>query len=181
MRRVCAAICLVATLAACGSGTLSLTEYATAAEGLVAEMEAEFVRLDAEWVSKPPSADRAHDYWEGRLAVRYGFLESVAALEPPTAALEQHLAALDVFGRFTVADEALAARVETYDAITEHWQWQDTAEGQAADAILEEVFAFCRASQADYDATRDRAALQDVPWIPSEMSEVISVAFGCPP
>jgi hypothetical protein len=66
-------------------------------------------------------------------------------------------------------------------ASAEHWQRVDTPEGRAAEAIPEGVFAFCRASQADYDATSDRAPLPDVPWIPSEMSEVVSVAFGCPP
>jgi hypothetical protein len=86
-----------------------------------------------------------------------------------------------VFGRITAADETLAERVKTFETIDDHWQWVDTPEGQASDALLEEVYAFCRASQADYDATKDREALKDVPWIPSEMSEVVSVAFGCPP
>ena len=57
----------------------------------------------------------------------------------------------------------------------------DTPEGQAADAVLEEVFAFCRASQAEFDATEDREALEDAAWVPSEMKEVVKVAFGCPP
>jgi hypothetical protein len=181
MRRLCVGICLAVALSACGGGTLSLSEYATAAESLVADMEGDFARLGNEWESESPSLDRAHEYWEGRLAVRYEFLESVRALDPPQAIADQHAAALDVFGRITAADEALATRVAAFDVITEHWQWVDTPEGQAAAAILEEVFAFCRASQTDYDATRDRASLQDVPWIPSAMSEVVSVAFGCPP
>ena len=181
MRRVCVGICLAAALAACGGGTLTLTEYAAEAEELVSVMEADFARLDTEWLSRPPELDRARDYWDGRLTIRYAFLEAVAELEPPEAVVDQHQAALDVFGRVTTADEALAARVERFEEITDHWQWEDTPEGQAAEALLEEVFAFCRASQAEYDATQDRAALQDVPWIPSEMSEVVSVAFGCPP
>jgi hypothetical protein len=181
VRRLCVGICLAAALAACGGGPLTLSEYASEAESLVAGMEGDFARLDNEWESESPSIDRADEYWEGRLAVRYEFLESVRALDPPEAIAEQHAAALDVFGRMTAADEALATRVAGFDVITEHWQWVDTPEGQAAEAILEEVFAFCRASQADYDATKDRAPLQDVPWIPSAMSEVVSVAFGCPP
>jgi hypothetical protein len=65
--------------------------------------------------------------------------------------------------------------------VTEHWQWVETPEGQAADAVLEEVFAFCRASQAEFDATEVREALEDAAWVPSEMKEVVKVAFGCPP
>ena len=34
-----------------------------------------------------------------------------------------YAAALDVFERITAADEALAARVATFDSVTEHWQW----------------------------------------------------------
>lgn len=181
MRRLTVGICLIVALAACGGGNLSVSEYAAEAERLVAEMEGGFTRLDAEWESGTPSPERAADYWEGRLAVRREFLQGVQALHPPEAVADQHAAALDVFDRMTTADEALASRVETFEEITDHWQWVDTPEGRAADAILEEVFAFCRASQADYDATQERAPLQDVPWIPSEMSEVVSVAFGCPP
>ena len=65
--------------------------------------------------------------------------------------------------------------------IDDHWQWVDTPEGRAADAVLEEVYEFCRSSQAEYDATRDRESLNDLPWVPSEMREVVKVAFGCPP
>jgi hypothetical protein len=57
----------------------------------------------------------------------------------------------------------------------------NTAEGQAAEAVLEEVFAFCRASQAEFDATEERESLEDVPWLPPEMTEIVKVAFGCPP
>ena len=85
------------------------------------------------------------------------------------------------FRRITAADVAIADLVEGYDDITEHRPWLDTPEGQASLAVLEEVYAFCRASQAEFDATDDREDLEDVPWLPPEMSEVIKVAFGCPP
>ena len=180
MRTALAGTCLAMILMACGSGSLSVSEYAAEAENLVAVMEAEFESLDKEWESQSPSLEGARSYWEGRLEVRADFLEGVRDLDPPDAVVEQHAAALDVFGRITVADEALADHVASLDTITEHWQWVDTPEGQRAQAVLEEVFAFCRASQAEYDATEGRKALEDVPWLPSEMSEVVSVAFGCP-
>jgi len=52
---------------------------------------------------------------------------------------------------------------------------------RGTDAVLEEVFAFCRTSQAEFDAAEDREALEDAAWVPSEMKEVVKVAFGCPP
>lgn len=168
-------------LTACGGGSLSVSEYAAEAERLVAVMEADFESLDNGWESQAPSVEGARRYWAGRLKVRADFLEGVRDLDPPDAVAEQHVAALDVFGRITAADEALADRVATLETITDHWQWVDTPEGQRAEAVLEEVFAFCRASQAEFDATEEREALVDVPWLPSEMTEVVSVAFGCPP
>lgn len=174
-------MCLTVLLAACGGGTLTVPEYAAEVEQLVGEMEAQFVSLDADWESQVPSVEGAQDYWEGRLEIRYEFLESVSDLDAPEGVMAQHEAALDVFDRITEADEALAARAATFDTLTEHWQWVDTPEGQAADAVLEDVFAFCRASQAEYDATAERESLEDVPWVPPEMKEAIKVAFGCPP
>ena len=86
-----------------------------------------------------------------------------------------------MFSRITTADERLAARVAEYEAVTEHRQWLDTPEGQESLAVLDEVYAFCRSSQAEYDVTSERGDLADAPWVPAEMKEIVSVAFGCPP
>lgn len=174
-------VSLAVALVACGGGSLTVSEYAAEAESLVATMGQDFASLDRQWESEEPTLEGAQRYWEGRLTVRRDFLDGVEALNPPEAVEAQHAAAVDVFHRMTAADEALAAAVQEYDTITSHWQWVETPEGRAADALLEEVYAFCRASQAEYDATQDLSAFKDMPWIPSEMSEVVSVAFGCPP
>lgn len=167
-------------LVGCGNGPLTVSEYAEAAEQLVMEMEEQFESLDREWESQPPTVDGADRYWEGRLEIRAEFLAGVEDLEPPEDIAPMHETALAVFADITAADEALAARVASYDSVTDHWQWVDTPEGQAAEAVLEEVYRFCRASQAEFDATADRRALADAPWLPSEMTEIVSVAFGCP-
>lgn len=168
-------------LAGCGGSSLSLADYAADAEQLVGEMQASFAALDAEWEAHPPTKDGAMRYWEGRLAIRDGFLDGVEQLDPPRGIEAMHDAALDIFARLTAADEALAERVARQEAVTGHWDWVDTPEGRASDAILEEVYDFCRTSQADFDATQGREAFIDTPWVPSEMTEVVSVAFGCPP
>ena len=92
-----------------------------------------------------------------------------------------HETALDLFARINKADEALAATVEAQDTVTDHWGWDDTPEGRVSKEITEEVYEFCRYSQGQFDATQARGALVDAPWVPSEMTEVVSVAFGCPP
>jgi len=181
VRRMWAWICVIVVLAACGGGTLTPSEYAEQAERLVAEMTSQFASLDAEWESQVPTVDGARDYWEQRLEIRTEFLEGVRGLKASEGVAAQHSAALDVFERITAADEALAARVATFDSVTEHWQWVDTPEGQAAEAVLEDVYAFCRASQDEFDATAGRESLEDVPWVPPEMKQAIKVAFGCPP
>lgn len=165
----------------CGSAELTLTEYATELEGLVAEMEVRFIDIDAEWLSEPPSVDRAAEYWDQRLDIRNDFLNGIEELQPPEEAVDMHEQSIGIFTRITDADVALRARVDTMDTFTDHWQWVDTPEGQAADAVLADVYAFCRQSQEEFDATSDRETFDDMPWIPSEMKEVVRVAFGCPP
>lgn len=165
---------------ACGGDDLTEVEYAAQVESLVAVMEANFDAADTEWESQVPGIDGAQRYWERRLEIRAEFLEGVRELAPPDQIESMHEQALDVFERITAADEALAARVATLDTITDHRQWLDTPEGEASLAVLQEVYEFCRASQEDFDATEERAALQDDPWIPPDMKQVIKVAFGCP-
>ena len=179
MRHAWVGICLAVILAACGGDSVTVSEYAEEVEGLVAVMESQFEALDAQWESSDPTVEGARKYWVRRLAIRIEFLEGVRALDPPEEVADQHAAALEVFSKINAADEALAARVATFESVTEHWQWVDTPEGQAADAVLEQVFAFCRASQAEFDATEDREALEDAAWVPSEMKEVVKVALGC--
>lgn len=168
-------------MTACGGGTLTLTEYATEVESLVAAMASSFDTIDTEWEAQTPTAEGARVYWDRRLEIREDFLAGVRSLNPPEEVESQHETALDLFGRIAAADEALAARVATYETIMDHWEWVGTPEGHAAEAVLAEVYSFCRASQEEYDATADRQALEDVPWIPPEMQQVVKVAFGCPP
>lgn len=167
---------------ACGGGDLTAAQYAGEAEQIVEEMEARFRVIDTDWESGAATKDRALEYWDQRLEIRDDVLERIRALDPPPEVAEMHNAALAVFEKVAAADEDLAARVAEYEAVTDHWQWVDTSEGRAADAVLEEVFAFCRSSQEAFDATEQRESLgEDVPWLPPEMARVIKVAFGCPP
>lgn len=181
MRRVWAGTCLAAMVASCGGGTLTVSEYAEQVEDLVAVMEAQFASLDSQWESHAPTVDGARAYWDGRLEIRYEFLENIRALDAPAAVTDQHTGAIDVFTRITEADEALAARVATLEAVTEHREWLATPEGEASLAVLEEVYAFCRASQAEFDATEEGESFGVDSWLSPEMREAVRVAFGCPP
>lgn len=174
-------ILLLVGLTACSSSELTLTEYAAEVEALVAEMEADFAAADAAWEAQSPTKDGALDYWEERLEIREEFLEGIEQLNPPEDVVPMHDSSVDLFTRITAADQAIADSVAGYDTVTEHRPWLETPEGQASLAILEEVFAFCRSSQAEFDATADTTPGLDNPWIPAETQEIIKVAFGCPP
>jgi hypothetical protein len=173
-------ICLLA-LCACSSPTLTAAEYAEEIEALVTDMEARFAEADAAWESQAPNLDGALAYWDERLDIRSDFLDDLEDMEYPPEVAGMHEESLEIFRRITAADEAIAKSVREYDDIAQHRPWLDTPEGQASLAVLDEVYAFCRASQAEFDATQDREGLEDVPWLPPEMTEVIKVAFGCPP
>jgi hypothetical protein len=174
-------VLLLGALAGCGGASLSLGEYAAEGEHLVANMNAGFAELDAGWESQAPTREGALEYWEERLEIRETFLEGIEGLDPPREVEAMHETALDLFARINEADEALAARVEAQDTVTGHWDWNDLPEGRVSLAIIEEIFEFCRYSQGQFDATQARGAVVDLPWVPSEMTEVISVSFGCPP
>ena len=171
---------MLMSVAACGGGAMTLTEYAEGAEDLVAEMEAAFMTIDTVWESQEPNAAGAEEYWDRRLEIRQAFLDGVEELRPPLEIADMHDDAVDIFSRITAADEALADRVAAMEVITSHRGWLDTPEGAATQSILAEVWEFCRASQADFDATEERIQYRDAAWLPSEMKEVVRVAFGCP-
>lgn len=181
MRITGVGVLLALLLVACGGAQLTATEYASQVEEMVAQMEADFQSIDSRWESQPPSLGGALEYWDKRLEIRDEFLDGISGLSPADNMAEMHEAAIAVFRKISAADTELAARVATFDVVTDHDQWLATPEGEASLAVLEEVFAFCRASQEEFDATADRESLTDVPWLPPELKETVKVAFGCPP
>jgi hypothetical protein len=159
LSRIVLAVALV--VGGCGNGSLTLSEYTEQAEQHLKAMNDRIDLLGAEWVSQTPT------------------LEELEALDPPDEVAELHRVVLDLLSRFTAAEEALAASVDAYESITDHWQWQDSPEAQAALALNEEVVALCHAAQADFDATQTGEGFVDTPWIPDEMKEAIRVTLEC--
>ena len=177
--RIWAGACLVLVVAACG-GSLTLSEYAAEAEDLTTKVIVGLETLDAEWEAQAPTLEGAWVYWDRRVAFRVEFLEGIQALDPPNELTDLHETGLDIFSRLTAAEEALAARVDTFETVADLEQMWETPEGRAARAADEEGIAICHAAQAGFDVTEDRDALESVPWIPAEMKEIVRVAFGCP-
>ena len=174
------ALFLALALAACGGGTLTLSEYGEQGEQLVIEVSQRVDALDAELDSEEQTVDTVRTYWDERVEARRDFSEGLEALEPPEEAAELHAIVVDIFNRLTVAEESLAARVTSLETVSGPAEWWATPEGQAARAVDEEVTHICVVAQGAFDETVDREAVADVPWMPPEMKEVVRVAFGCP-
>ena len=167
---------LVLGVAACGGGH-TLTEYGAGAEAAVAFMNARVDELDVA-IADTASMDEVWALWDQRIAAREELVAEIRALDPPDSAAEMHKVAVDILSRLAAAEAAMAVHAgdETITHLGEVW---DTSEGRAARAVDEEAIAICQAAHAFFDGTADRQILAEVPWIASELKEVVEVAFGC--
>ena len=168
---------LVLGVAACGGG-LSLTEYGNRIEAALAVMNARVDELDFA-IADAASMDEVWTLWDQRIAAREEFVAQVRALDPPDSAAEMHEVAVDIASRLTAAEAAMSVHAEN-EIITNLAEVWDTTEGRAARAVDAEAIAICQAAQAYFDEAADRQIeAANVPWLRSELREVVDVAFGC--
>ena len=179
IRPITAAILLLAlAFAACGSGTLTLTEYAERLEAAVAVMNARIDALDVP-LESVTSVEETRRLWDERIAAREALVEEFESIDPPEEAIEMHSVTLDILRRLTAAEAAMGDKAAEYEDVFDLGEIWSTPEGQAARAIDAEAIAICQAGQALFDETADREILADVPWLSRELSEVVDVVFGC--
>ena len=179
LRRFISSTLLILLLTACGGGTLSLTEYNEQGMALVSVMEERLYELDAEWDSQTATVEDVRIYWDRRIDAYETAVEGLEALEPAGEAAELHRTGMELFSKLVAAESALAVRVASFETVTGPEQWWNTAEGTAVGAVEEEIYSFCLLFQAMYDATVERLVVSDVPWIPSELKEIVEVDIGC--
>ncbi|NNL97775.1 MAG: hypothetical protein HKO63_06175 [Acidimicrobiia bacterium] len=96
---------------------------------------------------------------------------AAAAIDPPEQIEDIHT----LYFRELPLRE-LAARAATAASWEE---LSDSAEMAAYRDALEADNQVCAEFQATLDATADRGAFVDVPWMPSELSEIVDYALGC--
>ena len=166
-------------LASCGGGSLSLAEYNEQGMALGAVMEERIYALDAAWDSQTATLEEVRTYWDQRVEAYETALEGFGALEPAGDVAELHRTGMGLFTELVSAEQALAARVASFETVTGPEQWWSTAEGAAVGEVTAEIYSFCLVFQAMYDATLERMIVSDVPWIPSEMKEIVHVDVGC--
>ncbi|MGB5169514.1 MAG: hypothetical protein WBN71_07925 [Acidimicrobiia bacterium] len=179
MRHNVAVIILGLLVASCGDGSLSLAEYNEQGTALAAVMEDRIAELDAAWDSKTATVEDVRMYWDQRIDAFETALEGFLALNPSGEVAELHRTGMELFTNLVTAESAVADRAASFETVTGPEQWWATAEGAAVRAAEEEIYSLCLVFQATYDATVKRIAVSDVPWIPSEMKEIVQVDLGC--
>lgn len=181
MRRI-AILFTVSTvvLAACGGGSLTLTEYASETAALIKRVDS---RLDAhadELFSSPASLEDTLAFLEDRVAGYHELVEGINDLNPPEQTTDLHAALQEILERLLETEEARLTFAETVTSVADLDQVWDGPEAQAVREAELEAITICFAAQAQVDATADREAFADIPWMPPEMREVVVAAFDCP-
>ena len=166
-------------VASCGDGGLSLAEYNEQGTALATMIEERISSLDAAWDSETATVDDVRTYWVQRIDAYDTGLEGFLALEPSEEVAELHRTGTELYSKLVAAESAVADRVMSFDTVTGPEQWWATSEAAAVRAAEEEIHSLCLLFQATYDATMARIVVSDVPWIPSEMKEIIQADLGC--
>jgi len=161
----------------CSSG-VSLFEYTETLETHVHDMN---LRLDEAVIAEPsPSTtDGVRALWAERADARWDFVEAFGDLEPPDSVADLHDAALDLVTRLAEAESAISARVNEASTVAEMQALMSGPEAATFARLDAEAVAFCRAAQAQLDSSEAAEAFEGMPFIPTEMTEVIVVAFRC--
>jgi hypothetical protein len=175
VRRALASACIVFFFAACGGSTLSLTEYSELFQSASFAMTDEFDVLEAQWASATTAED-GKEILDRAVTIRTDLQNSLTDLDPPEALADFHGDLVEILGRILAVQEAWAVRAETAGSLDE---LQESSEALAYWDLDAEMTSLCLEFQSRIDATAERELFAEVPWIPGEMKEVVSLVVGC--
>jgi hypothetical protein len=167
-------------MTACGGGTLTLSEHSADMATLVETLDS---RLDAEaekYNSGSPTVEGLRSYLAIRVDAYRTAVDGINATDPPDQVEDLHQTFAKIIGNLLTAEEERAAFAHTVDSVEALPLVWDGPESDAVRAAEADAIVLCRAAQTEFDATEQREALADVPWMPSELKEVVSIAFDCP-
>ena len=175
VRRTLASACIIFVVAACGGGTLSLTEYGERFQSIRFAMTAEFDVLKAQRASVATVED-GKELLDRAVAIRTELQDSLTDLDPPAALADFHGDLVEQLGRILAAQEMWAVRAETAGSLDE---LQGSSEALAYWELDAQMVPLCLELQSRLDATAEREIFAEVPWLPGEMKEVVSLVVGC--
>jgi len=175
------AVGLVLALSGCGTGEMSLTEYVeriNAIENQASQRGAELVAGAVQVGDLTPQDVQAG--LEQARAIRLDIKEATDDIEPPEQIAELHHLIFDWHTEFITVEEALANRAGAAADTAADWEALSKSREMAAyRTAIADGKQVCNDFQAKLDATADRGVFADMPWVPSEMTEVVEAVLGC--
>lgn len=180
-KRRLAVMILAMLIGGCGGGEMSLTEYVDHLNALEARASQ---RADALAAASEDITDFTPQHLQASLEVaveiRMEIEEATDGIVPPAQVAELHDLIFDWQTRFMSVERALAERAGTAKDTDADWTLLSASPEMAAyRTSMAEGKQVCDDFQARLDATADRGAFADTPWIPAEMAEVVEAVLGC--
>lgn len=181
----------VLMLAGCGGGELTLTEYVEEINAIFDTATAKYERIvespeglvlivgQGEHFGFDTRGAQLTDFTPTDLhvalvqvaGIQVAALAAAAEIEPPEQIAELHAL---YFRELPISQlAARAATAGTWEELSETPEMAAYRNALAADNDV------CADFQAILDATAARGVFEDVPWMPSELTEVVDYALGC--
>ncbi len=175
IRSVAAVVVTGLLLGACG-GSMSLTEYAEALEASGADASSRFDRVNAALTGPDANLADAQSAVKEGVVIGNDLHADLRALDPPDELADLHEVLLELHRDVLAAQQEWAESVDTAQSVIEIL---DSPQAQATLSSNASALAACRRIQNALDQTAARVVFDDVPWLPSTLSETIEVALGC--
>lgn len=177
--RVLLTVMAAALVSTSCSSAPSLTDYAADVDALVTTHNEGMDANDAWLDSQAETIERVHTYANRRMELRTSFLSELEEAKPPREAEDLHTAALATIRSLVDAENVVFSDAISAGSLDELGDLWATPAGQAARAADAQAIAICQAAEAALNSTEERQALVGMPWVPTELQEVVNVAFGC--
>jgi len=181
MRRLSVAIAVALVAASCGAGELSLTEYAEETSALIYRVDARIDVVAAQLFGDAQTVEGVQGYLEMRVDGFQELLEGFEALSPPDRAAELHEWVVRLLTDQLAAEKSryeVANAVRSVEDLDLVWGGPESA---AVQLLEQESIDLCHAAQQTMDDTQIGEGFEDMPWMPRDVAEVVSISFGCPP
>jgi hypothetical protein len=175
MRSALTAGWLAVLLLACGGGEASLNEYTETLQARAFELGERLGAGDF-LVTETPTIETVREVLTEALDLRVEFQEDLNSLRPPDEVADIHADMVDLHARIIAAQEALAAKAKTANALEELDQ---SEQAQAYRAIQTESTSLCRELQARIDVAAALPTFGMEAWVPGNLKEAVDLTFGC--
>jgi hypothetical protein len=175
-----ATVCIL-LVSGCGGGEISLTEYVDRINDVEyrASRQAEKLVANAEQITDLTPQDLQAGL-EQAYAIRTEVKDATDDIEPPEQVADMHELIFDWHTRFIDIEQALAARVGTAEDTATDWaELSSSSEMAVYRTAIVEGKEVCDEFQAQLDATAERGDFADVPWLPTQLKEVVVAVLGC--